>query len=694
MRNWLRQQPQNVLNAARRWVQPVTDRIGTAARAASATVQPVARTVAAVVPVATRAETERVKRKVQPVTDRIGTAARATSAAVQPVARTAAAVSPIVVRAGTERVTQRVQPVADAIDTSARVATVVARPVTEPARSAASTVMAAGQAHAAKTEAAERQRAEQERAVNEQITARVMRGAGAAVQKGREFVESPPARIGAMFAGQQVGKKVDVLVTPARAVNPSVPSYEERFARHPEDLAKGVVIGASIAIPAGVVGGGLARGGSLAVGRLAAGRSAQNVIRTGGGGAGYVTPAKTAIEEVIRLAGPGATLIGATRWGQPETRTASGELPTGMPDWMNEWSDPHGGIGYAPDPELEVPDLTDRGERYSGEDFGDYLRYRGELSRREGPVRREGPTPYYQGPEILTGGRTVRSPEMRPGEGILRGPELPTGGRTVRSPEIARVLEPLQSRPERLMPREGPILPTDIAAGSALTRTPPRRGRAPTREIVDDGRGRYSFGPDRPTLAPSREVPDLEAWETNAARDLDPQFGSALSPPEPATVPRFSLEARLRPRDRSDSLPEWDASPLSLPDTGIGAEARARVGAGARSGAATATRTGTRAGIQSGTGTGTIPDIANRFEFPPEYPTRTVEMPPGFETVVRPPPPQGRGGRRRRRVDEERWKKKGRRRRTVSYDWIVENPVQDLESMFGRLPSGPPKRRR
>jgi hypothetical protein len=489
-----------------------------------------------------------------------------------------------------------------------------------------------------------------------------------------------------MFAGQQVGRKIDVLAAPARAVNPAVPSYEEHFARHPEDVVKGLAIGASIVVPAGAA----ARGGALIAGGLAsreaARHTATHVIRTGGGGAGYVTPAKTAIENVIKLAGPGATLIGATQWGRPETRTAGG-MPTGMPDWMDEWSDPHGGAGYGPAPEIEMPDPADRGERYPGEDFGDYLRYRDELARREGPVRREGPTPYYRGPEIIGGGRTVRSPEMQPGEGILRGPEIIGGGRTVHSPEIDGILEPWQSRPERLQPRDGPTLPTDITAGSAITRTPPRTHRAPSREIVDDSGPRYIFGHDRPTLAPAREMPDLDTWATtlskDAARDLEIQFGSALSPPGPAAVPRYTLEARLRSRDRSDSLPEWDASPLSLPGTRTEAGARTRTGTGARSGTATGTRTGTRTGVRSGIGTGTIPDIANRLEFPPEYPDRTVEMPPGFETVLRPPRTGDRRRRDRRRDEDEKRKKKSRRRSNASYDWIVENPAQDIESMFG-----------
>jgi len=617
------------------------------------------------------------RRIVRPVTDRVG-------AAVQPVARTAAVVAPVATRAGAERVVRRVQPAADTIGAAAQMTAGIAR---SPAP-----VIAAVRDHAAKTEAAEVQRWEKRQAVQEQMALSAMQMAGAVAKKGKEFIESPPARIGSMFAGERVGRKIDVLAAPARAIKPTIPSYEEHFARHPEDLVKGAVIGASIAIPAGAVGGTIARGGAMAAGRATGKGAATNIIRTGGGGAGHVTLAETSIENVIKFAGPAATLIGASQWGRSGTRMA-GEMPTGMPDWMNDWSNPHGNIGYAPDPELEVPDITDRGERYPGEDFSDYLRYRDELARREGPVRREGPIPYYRGPEIISGGRTIRSPEMQPGEGILRSPELPTGGRTIRSPEIENVLEPRQARPELLLPRDGPTLPTDLFAESAITRTPPRTWRAPTREIVDDGQSRYIFGYDWPTLAPAREVPDPDILSRDMTQDVDVQFGSALSPPRPAALPRFSLEARLQSRDRLDSLPEFDASPLSFPGTKT--EAGTRAGVGTRAGTATGTRTGTKAGTKAGTWTGTdigtINDIANKMEFKTEYPRNIVEMPTVFETVIQPPRP---GDRRRldlRRRDKEEKRKKKKKRSKEPYDWIVENPVHDIESVFG---IGPPKRKK
>ncbi len=621
--------------------------------------------------------------------------ARNVQSAVDRTARTAARVTSVVARPVIQPITAGIRSATRTVDTAGRVTSVVARPVIQPIAAGTRTIAAAGKDHAAKTEAAEMERAEQRRAVMAQASDAVVRGTGPLVQSGRDFIASPQARFGSSFVGQQVGRKVDLVAAPARAVIPAVPSYEEHFARHPEDVVKGALIGASIALPAGAVGGGLARGGALAAGRLAAGRTAPNVIRTGGGGAGYVTPAKTAIEDVMKIAGAGATLLPAMHWSRPETKTAAG-MPTGMPDWMNEWSDPHGGAGYGT-PELDIPDLdTDRGERYSGEDFEDYLHHRGELSRREDPVRRKGPTPYYAGPELISGGRTVRTPEIQPGEGILRLPELPTGGRTVRTPEIDSMIEPRWSSPERLMPREGSSFPGDLTAGSAISRTPTRTpARTPARNVVDD-RPRYIFGYERPTLAPAREMPDLDTWadtlSRDAARDLDLTFGSAISPPRASVSPRFTPGARLRLGDRPDSIPDFAVDPLSLPDARAGTGARTRTGTGTGTGVGTRTRT--RTGVQMGAGTSTTPSTANETEFPSEYPGRNIELPSEFFATTQLPRTrdQSRRGRRLDQEEDKKKKKKRGRRGADQVDWLIENPVHDLESMFGISPDTPKPR--
>ncbi len=197
-----------------------------------------------------------------------------------PITRTMAAVAPVAARAAVDPFRRRIESTTNAGRAAARVAT-----------SAGSSLITAGKDHAARTQAAAEQRAARGEEVTAWITGIAANRAAPLIQGGKDFIGSPQVRIGSMLAGQQVGRKMDVLAAPARTVNPVVPSYEKHFARHPEDIAKGALIGASIAIPAGVVGGTLGRGGALVAGRLAAQRTAPNVIRTGGGGgAGYATP--------------------------------------------------------------------------------------------------------------------------------------------------------------------------------------------------------------------------------------------------------------------------------------------------------------------------------------------------------------------------------------------------------------------
>lgn len=243
-----------------------------------------------------------------------------------------------------------------------------------------------------------------------------------------------------MFAGlERVMQPIAYL--PNRFLGaPSARESATWMVQHPVEsvVAGGIGFAAGAAVmPLLASGGAVAGIGGAAV--------ATGGVARGIGGAALGTGAGTAVVDTgIKLA-VGAGLVGAL--ASQQHRAVN--LPSGLPDWMDKWQDPHGGIGggggeiprpdwMSGDPEVVIdPGVDWRGQ---GESFEDYLAYRRELPS-EGPVGR-GPDPYYSGPEIMQPGpatRFINSPELPMGSGLgVRAPELMIGpeSRTIASPEI------------------------------------------------------------------------------------------------------------------------------------------------------------------------------------------------------------------------------------------------------------------
>jgi hypothetical protein len=482
--------------------------------------------------------------------------------------------------------------------------------------------------------------------------------------------------------GQEVGRGLDFFTAPARAtVARDLPLAREQFAAHPEDMLKGGIIGAGIV--SGVVGGAALLGGGAAA---ATGSTGAAVVRTGGGAAmGYA--ARTATPALTKEAAPlgGAVLAAAigSRAASPAWRSVN--IPSGLPDWMDKWNDPHGGAGtggkeiprpdwMSGDPEITIDPGVDW--RAPGESFQDYLRYRRELPR-EGPPG-TGPTPYYSGPEIARPGaatRSIDSPELFIGGRTFRSPEIKigAGSRTIHSPEIdigdpARRFGPeLPLRPGRdIFPAElprsrrdeafrfpdawgrrpgvdrlVPELPKPKYADALLAASSMAIGRSrfrgtsrnvPGPETIFDGRDTYDLG------RLPRDAPRLDVWgemmKEDALRDLSADSVFAHAPRGPEVAPRFTIDVFGR-SDRllenlTRTLPDLESGTLTRPDAGTVTKAKTSMG----------TRTVTVPSITSlvfgsfapGLTTLNVPEVEypdpTRLKNPTDYP---VDYPPPFE---------------------------------------------------------------
>lgn len=488
-------------------------------------------------------------------------------------------------------------------------------------------------------------------------------------------------RAGSSFVGQQVGGRLDFYIGPARAVAPNLPRAREQFAARPGDMLKGAIIGAGIV--SGVAGGAALLGGGGAA--AAVGPTSTAVIRTGGGAAlGYAArTAPLATREGAILGGAALAVVLGGRAASPAWRAVN--LPTGLPDWMDKWNDPHGGAGTGgkeiprPDWMRGDPEITnDPGVdwRAPGENFRDYIRYRRELPR-EGPPG-TGPMPYYSGPEIARPGpgtRFINSPEIPIWGRTIHSPEIQigAGSRTIHSPEIgrfnpARRFGPeLPLRPGRdIFPaelprsrREGafrfpdvwgrrpgvdrlvPELPKPkyadalLAAGSMAI----GRGRfggasrnVPGPEMILDGRDTYDLG------GLPRDAQRLDVWgeimKKDALRDLSADSVFAHAPRGPEVAPRFTINVFGRPNQLLDtltrSLPELVPGTLTLPDTGTAT--RIKTGTGTETITTPSLVSLTFGSVMPGMHTRTIPEMEfpdlTRLKNPTDY---SVNYPPPFE---------------------------------------------------------------
>lgn len=527
---------------------------------------------------------------------------------------------------------------------------------------------------------------------------------------------APAVRLGATTLGYGVGSAVDVVTAPTRAtIAPNMPLAREQFARHPEQMAKGALIGAGII-------SGVAGGATLLAGRGAASvagpAAASTIARTGGAaGIGHATGgavAPAAVDAIIKAATVG-TVAGAaahlaTRATTPAHHSAHISIPTGNPDWVDRWRDPHGGIGSRggeiPRPDWmrgdpEVPLSPGVDWRAPEEDLSDYLDYLDKTRSGHPPAR--GPIPYYQGPEIqqpgagtrqitspeltpapdyhgapeILIGRTIHAPEIEPRPAIFPG-ELttPTGPspfpaelpdpRRHQTPDILRDLDDLARPP--LHPLGDPVSPTwrtpdysdqvahalPVAGASAIV----DRGGITTPLITDDldlitrdyGLGGYIAGtPIATTIQPDI---DLSTWTKKLTiTEAGTLPGTATVPlPAPAlhppTIPGFALGTEIQP----DIDPSTWANILTIP--GAGTLPGTATGTLPATAARSLSLTGTRAGTQTTPDTRitdiTIPEIAHPDITAYHYPPDTpVAFPPEFPPEFLFAPPLTEQTRRR-----------------------------------------------
>lgn len=442
-------------------------------------------------------------------------------------------------------------------------------------------------------------------------------------------------RIGSSLVGRAVGTRQDIITAPARAtIAPDMPRAREQFAAHPEDMLKGAAIGAGIV--SGVAGGAAligAAGGATA----AAGPTGAAIVRTGGGAAlGYAArTAPITLQEATLLGGAALAAAAGSRVVSP-WRTVN--LPTGLPDWMDKWNDPHKGIGSGGheiprpdwmrgDPEIDIDPGADW--RTPGESFRDYLTYRRELPS-EGPPG-TGPTPYYQGPEIARPGpasRFIGSPEIGIGGRTIHSPEITigAGSRTIRSPEIEitdpgrRFSSELPIRPNIFpaeLPRSReqdafkfpgewsrrpgvdrlvPELPKSKYADAMLTAGSTAIGRSRVQRAPRNVPSPGNILDDRSTYSPvtiPRNAPTLDIWgealKADALKDLSADTVYGNMPRGPEAMPRFTIDVFGRPDALTKTIPDLDLGTLTRPDI------------------ATVTKTGTG----MGSGTVTIPSVAS-----------------------------------------------------------------------------------
>ncbi|MDD4459988.1 MAG: hypothetical protein PHQ24_09320 [Proteiniphilum sp.] len=504
------------------------------------------------------------------------------------------------------------------------------------------------------------------------------------MERSATFATSPAGlHLGTSFLGYGVGAAIDPVAAPARAtIAPDLPLVREQFARHPEDMAKGALIGASL-ISAALVPGTLFFGGRGAA--AAAGPATSGAIRTGGGAAmGFAArTAPITVPEGAILGGAALAAVIGSRAASPAWRSVN--IPSGLPDWMDKWNDPHGGAGtggkeiprpdwMSGDPEITIDPGVDW--RAPGESFQNYLRYRRELPR-EGPPG-TGPTPYYSGPEIARPGaatRSIDSPELFIGGRTFRSPEIKigAGSRTIHSPEI-EVRDPARRFGSELPLRPGrdifpPELPKSkeyeafkfpgewdrrpgvdrfipelpktkyadalLAAGSMTIgrgkfRRIPRNVPAPGKII--DGRDTYDLG------GLPRDAPVLDVWgetlKVEALKDLSADTVYARMPRGPEVAPRFTIDVFGRPNrlleNLTRTLPDLESGTLTRPDAGTVTKAKTSMG----------TRTVTVPSITSlvfgsfapGLTTLNVPEVEYpdppRLKNPTDYP---VDYPPPFE---------------------------------------------------------------
>ncbi len=384
------------------------------------------------------------------------------SSSPQRVAATHAALTAGLIRHGTSRIQQHISPIIDRVDNIVTRTTPAIQQITAPAQTAAQTAY----------------------------------------------------HLGATTLGYGVGSAVDVATAPARAtVSPDIPIAREQFARHPEQMAKGALIGAGII--SGVTGGTtLLAGRGAAAASVAAPTAASTIARTGSAaGIGHATGtgiASAAVDTAIKAAtigsAAGAAAHLAARVTPPAHHGAHINIPSGNPDWVERWRDPHGGIGSRggeiPRPDWtrgdpEVPLSPDVDWRSPDEDLSDYLDYLDKT--RDGHPPGRGPMPYYQGPEIQQPGpatRHIDSPEITPAPDYHDAPEILIG-RTIHAPEI----EPSQA-----------IFPAELTTPTAPALFPaelpdPRRHH----HDLDTHRGLDDFA--RPPLHPLGD-PISPTWRT------------------------------------------------------------------------------------------------------------------------------------------------------------------------------------
>ena len=151
-------------------------------------------------------------------------------------------------------------------------------------------------------------------------------------------------------------------------------------------------------------------------------------------------------------------------------------MPTGTPDWFGKWEDPHGSIGKGELPSLpkETPSELPTGEpigpdiawRQEGETLQDYLRDSG---RMWDGGRIIGPEPYYHGPEIIGGGRTVPSSELDVTDGWQIGrPEIVTDPLRWSPGTPERIISPDFLHPAELPVAPGIALPPDLSTHGGM----------------------------------------------------------------------------------------------------------------------------------------------------------------------------------------------------------------------------------
>jgi len=451
-------------------------------------------------------------------------------------------------------------------------------------------------------------------------------------------------------------------VLPERLLGtPSAREHATWIVQHPVEsvVAGGLGVAAGAAIAPLLIGGGavtVAGGATIAVGGAARGI----------GGAALGTGAAV-VDTGVKLA-IGAGLVGALA---SQSHRAM-DLPTGLPDWIDKWQDPHGGIGQgggeiprpdwmSGDPEVGIDPGVDW--RAPGESFEDYLTYRRELPS-EGPVGR-GPDPFYAGPEITQPGPTTRfidSPELPSERGLgIMTPELMIGPgtRTIISPEIT-VPHGGRFAPELPVNLGRDIFPEELPGerGAEPFRFPSEWGERLTgdRLVMDLPTPKYSdailtagsvaIGRGRPVGVPrgfTEEIIDRQVIEVPTDRagvgetpldrleaSIMKDFGDLTFAHALAGGPEAKAGLDIRPLGRLESLARSqiedlsDALPDALPDAGILARAISAPSSAAF----------TWSGLTTGTETGVDTTgfaISIETSFPPR--TEYVRMPgmPAFE---------------------------------------------------------------